>query len=161
MTLRTAPGKVPLLAATLLATSFLASCGGTDPVPTIETTQFAGSLGVNLAASTLQPNGVYYRDLTVGTGATVAAGSHLYVHYTGWLPNGGSFDSNQDPATPFDFVYGQASVIAAWNHGFTGMKVGGTRQLIVPPSAGYGASGQGPIPPNAILVFNVTVVDLK
>ena len=149
--LRTAP----------LALALLASCGGTDPVPTIETTTFAASLGVNLAASTLQANGVYYRDLTAGTGATVAAGAHLFVHYTGWLPDGASFDSNQDPATPFDFVYGQASVITAWNHGFTGMKVGGTRQLVIPPSAAYGSQAKGPIPPNSILVFNVTVVDLK
>lgn len=160
MTLRSTRSPAPLAAA-LLAASLLASCGGTDPVPTIETTTFAASLGVNLAASTLQPNGVYYRDLTAGTGATVASGAHLYVHYTGWLPNGARFDSNEDPATPFDFVYGQANVITAWNHGFTGMKVGGTRQLIIPPSAGYGAEAKGPIPANSILVFNVTVVDLQ
>lgn len=159
MTLRSALRKAPLLA--LVPALVLAACGGEDPVPTIETTTFAASLGVNLAASTLQTNGVYYRDITVGTGATVAAGAHLYVHYTGWLPNGGAFDSNQAPATPFDFYYGQDNVITAWNHGFTGMKVGGTRQLVIPPSAGYGSQAAGAIPPYSILVFNVTVVDLK
>jgi peptidylprolyl isomerase len=150
------PVSARALAALLCLSSL--SCG-TDAVPTIETAQFASSLGVDLAKSTLQPNGVYYRDLVVGTGATITTGTHLFVNYSGWLTNGALFDQNTSANSPFDFIYGQASVIVAWNHGFTGMQIGGTRQLIVPPSAGYGSTASRTIPANSILVFNVTAVN--
>lgn len=135
----------------------LAACGGGSAgVPTIETTTFAPSLGVNLAASTKMANGEYYRDLTVGTGVVVNRGQTLSVHYTGWLPDGTQFDSNVG-GTAFSFVLGAGQVIAGWDQGLVGVRVGSTRQLIIPPALGYGASGYGPIPPNSILVFSVHV----
>jgi len=141
-----------------LALVGLAACGGGDVITTIETTTFAPSLGVNLAASTLTQTGLYYRDITVGTGSAVLSGHLIKVHYNGYFPDGSSFDANVAPATPFAFTLGAHQVIEGWEEGVAGMNVGGTRQLIVPPALGYGTNGQGVIPPNAILVFSVTVV---
>lgn len=125
-------------------------------VPTIETTTFASSLGVDLSASTKTVDGAYYRDLAVGTGSAVTPGQTLSVHYTGWLADGTEFDSNAG-AGEFSFRLGAGQVIGGWDEGLAGVKVGGTRQLIIPPALGYGVSGYGPIPPNAILVFAVQI----
>ena len=119
------------------------------PAVPIESTTFAASLGVNLASSTKTPSGLYYRDIRVGTGATIVAGQNLNVKYSGALANGSVFDAGTFAFT----IPGQ--VIQGWNEGLLGMKVGGSRQLIIPPSLGYGAAGSGPIPPNAVLVFTV------
>jgi peptidylprolyl isomerase len=78
------------------------------------------------------------------------------MKYTGWLANGTQFDSNQ--TSGFRFSLGAGEVIRGWDLGVPGMKTGGTRQLIIPPALGYGASGTGPIPGNAVLIFNVTMV---
>ena len=121
------------------------------PLVPIESTTFATSLGVNLAASTKTASGLYYRDITVGTGKTIVAGDSINVKYSGALANGSVFD----PGTrPYGFTI-PGSVIQGWNEGLLGMKVGGTRQLIIPPSLGYGANGRDQIPPNAVLVFTV------
>ena len=129
-----------------------AACGSsselTAPVP-IESTTFAASLAVNLAASTKTPSGLYYRDIRAGTGATIVAGQKLNVKYVGALSDGSVFDSGTYSFT----IPGQ--VIQGWNEGLLGMKVGGSRQLVIPPSLGYGSQGSGPIPPNAVLVFTV------
>ena len=119
------------------------------PLVPIESTTFATSLNVSLAASTKTASGLYYRDLRVGTGVTIVAGQKLSVKYSGALANGSVFDSGTYGFT----IPGQ--VIQGWNEGLLGMKVGGSRQLIIPPSLGYGATGSGPIPPNAVLVFTV------
>lgn len=119
------------------------------PLVPIESTTFAASLGVNLAGSTKTSSGLYYRDITPGTGATVVAGMTLNVKYSGALANGSVFDSGT-----YSFTI-PGNVIQGWNEGLLGMKVGGSRQLIIPPSLGYGANGSGPIPPNAVLVFTV------
>jgi FKBP-type peptidyl-prolyl cis-trans isomerase FkpA len=143
----------------------LAACAGnadntTVPV-TIESATFATSLGVDLTASTKTPSGVYYRDLTVGTGAPVANGQQLSVRFTGWLANGTQFDSNVS-GVPFDFRLGASEVIEGWDLGIVGMKVGGRRQLIIPSALGYGPTGEPPsIPPNAILVFNVDLLSAQ
>jgi FKBP-type peptidyl-prolyl cis-trans isomerase FkpA len=148
-----APGNFRI--APLFFALALAACAAAV-VPTIETTTFAPALGVNLAASTKTADGAYYRDLAVGAGAAVTAGQTLSVHYTGWLADGTEFDSNAG-AGAFSFRLGAGQVIGGWDEGLAGVKVGSTRQLILPPSLGYGASGYGPIPPNAMLVFNVQV----
>ncbi len=140
------------------------ACSSTDTseprlIP-IEQTSFAASLGVNLAASTKTANGAYYRDITVGTGATVANGKLLTVRYTGWLANGTQFDSNTS-AAGFQFTLGNGRVIAGWEEGLQGVRVGGNRQLIIPASLGYGNAGIGPIPGNAVIVFNVEVVSAQ
>lgn len=139
----------------------LGGCGSDSATaPTIEAATFAPALGVNLAAST-KISDMYYRDIVVGTGAVVQPGQTVSVHYTGWLANGTQFDANGPSDTPYPFVLGTGNVIAGWHVGIAGMRVGGQRQLIIPPSLGYGSRGNPPIPGNAILVFTVTVVSAR
>ncbi len=142
----------------------LLACGtdsATTEVPDIETTTFAGSLGVNLAASTKTANGLYYRDVTLGTGAVVAVGQQIGVTYTLWLPNGTQVESNAN-GTPYPVRIGTGAVIPGWDQGIPGMKVGGVRQLIIPPALAYGVAGSPPaIGSNAILVFQVQVVSAQ
>src|SRR5262245_15754601 len=109
------------------------------------------------------PNGLKYQDLVAGTGAEAVAGKEVTVHYTGWLANGTKFDSSVDRSQPFTFTLGAREVISGWDQGVAGMKVGGKRKLTIPPDLGYGAAGTpgGPIPPNATLVFDVELLDVK
>ncbi len=126
--------------------------------PSIENTRFAAHLGVDLDAMTRLPSGLYFRDRTVGGGALVQSGTRAAVHYKGWLANGTLFDQRQPPDAPFSFTVGQDNVIAGWHLGIPGMRVGGVRQLVLPASLAYGSQGAGSIPPNAILVFEVSAV---
>ena len=134
-----------------------AACGGDSVfVPDITKTQFATSLEVDLAASTKTASGLYYRDLTVGTGALnpTDTAKTVTVGYTGSLRNGVQFDAG----TIGPFRTGTGAVIAGFDEGLKGMRAGGRRQLIIPPSLGYGARATNTIPANSILVF---VVDLR
>ena len=108
-------------------------------------------------------SGLQYEDTVVGEGASASAGQHVHVHYTGWLFEGGQagrkFDSSKDRGDPFDFPLGAGHVIRGWDEGVQGMKVGGTRRLVIPPQLGYGARGAGGvIPPNATLLFEVELL---
>jgi FKBP-type peptidyl-prolyl cis-trans isomerase FkpA len=108
------------------------------------------------------PSGLKYTDLVVGTGAQPKAGQTVMVHYTGWLTNGQKFDSSKDRNQPFSFTLGKQQVIAGWDEGLSTMKVGGKRRLTIPPDLGYGARGAGNvIPPNATLIFEVELLDVK
>jgi FKBP-type peptidyl-prolyl cis-trans isomerase len=109
------------------------------------------------------PSGLVYWDLRVGNGEIAKEGSHVRVHYTGWLANGKKFDSSVDAGTPFDFRIGDGEVIKGWEEGVAGMRVGGKRQLRIPPALGYGAEGTpgGPIPPNANLIFDVQLLGVQ
>lgn len=108
-------------------------------------------------------------DVTPGTGAEARPGMTVRVHYTGWLYDpatadhkGRKFDSSKDSNNPFEFKLGSGEVITGWDEGVTGMKVGGTRVLTIPPAMGYGASGAGGvIPPNATLLFEVELLDVR
>ena len=108
-------------------------------------------------------------DHKIGTGDTAVAGKTVTVHYTGWLfdaaapdNKGKKFDSSRDRAEPFDFPLGAGRVIAGWDQGVAGMKVGGQRTLTIPPEMGYGARGAGAvIPPNATLVFDVELLGVR
>jgi uncharacterized damage-inducible protein DinB len=103
-----------------------------------------------------------YIDLVTGSGAPAAPGKKYIVHYTGWLTNGTKFDSSVDRKQPLDFVQGRKQVITGWDIGFEGMKVGGKRRLFIPPELGYAEKGAGKnIPPNAELIFDVELVDVK
>jgi FKBP-type peptidyl-prolyl cis-trans isomerase FkpA len=142
-----------ILAATIMSFGLLLSgCSNRADTPTAST-----------EATALQ-----ITDTTVGTGAPAAAGNTVTVNYTGWLYNasaanfhGAQFDTSVGKS-PFKFNLGAGQVIAGWDQGVTGMKVGGTRTLIIPSSLGYGSAGAGGvIPPNAVLVFNVDLLAVQ
>ena len=108
------------------------------------------------------PSGLVIEDLVVGSGDAASAGQRVSVHYTGWLADGKKFDSSKDRGEPFMFSLGRGEVIRGWDEGVTGMKVGGTRKLTIPPDLGYGARGAGGvIPPNATLLFEVELLGVR
>ncbi len=108
---------------------------------------------------TTTPTGLKYWDIKVGTGQEAKSGDHVKVHYTGWLTNGKKFDSSVDAHQPFDFKIDAGDVIKGWDQGVTGMKVGGKRQLRIPPDLAYGKEGySGVIPPNATLIFDIQLL---
>ena len=109
------------------------------------------------------PNGLNYWDLKAGTGKEAKKGLKVKVHYTGWLlEEGTKFDSSLDRGEPFEFTLGDGQVIKGWDLGVAGMKVGGKRQLRIPPELGYGYRGQPPvIPRSAYLIFDVELLDVK
>lgn len=105
-------------------------------------------------------SGLQYIEIEEGTGPQAQAGDFVRVHYTGTLEDGTEFDSSLTRGQPFPFTLGQGEVIAGWDEGIALMKEGGKAQLIIPPELGYGASGGGPIPPNATLIFDVELVEV-
>jgi FKBP-type peptidyl-prolyl cis-trans isomerase FkpA len=145
-----------LCALPLLAAACGDASGPGDPDLTEVT--FAPSLGVDISTMTRVGDGVYIKDLIPGDGAVVTANKVVSTRYAGFLANGTEFQNNLTAPEPFPFVLGQRRVIAGWDQGIPGMKVGGTRLLVIPPSLGYGAQGRDIIPPNAVLVFQVKVV---
>jgi len=149
----------------VLAAAALVGCGGdvgspinspTGPsVPANDT--YAASLGVNIAMMTKKSDNLYFQDLTVGTGETAVVGKTVTMNYTGWLANGTRFDGGQ-----YAFPLGAGQVIAGWDQGIQGMKVGGKRRLVIGSELGYGSRGSGStIPPHATLVFDVEFVNQR
>ncbi len=131
-----------------------------------------GAAGIVLSPTLAQAEmktsatGLKYEDTKTGDGAEAKPGQNLSMHYTGWLYNDGKkgkkFDSSLDRGQPFEFGLGQGQVIAGWDEGIAGMKVGGKRTLIIPPALGYGARGAGGvIPGNATLMFDVELLGVK
>jgi FKBP-type peptidyl-prolyl cis-trans isomerase FkpA len=113
-------------------------------------------------AATTTASGLKIEDVSVGSGDTAAKGQAVTVHYTGWLTDGTKFDSSKDRGDPFVFPLGGRRVIAGWDEGVQGMRVGGVRKLTIPPALGYGTRGAGGvIPPNATLVFEVELLEVK
>ncbi|NTW01656.1 MAG: FKBP-type peptidyl-prolyl cis-trans isomerase [Oscillochloris sp.] len=111
---------------------------------------------------TTTPTGLKYYDLEVGSGIEAATGKTAVVHYTGWLTDGTMFDSSLSRGETFSFPIGGGRVIKGWDQGVAGMRIGGKRQLLIPSDLGYGARGAGGvIPPNATLIFEVELIDLK
>jgi FKBP-type peptidyl-prolyl cis-trans isomerase FkpA len=136
----------------LLALLATAGCGGSD-----SPSSPSSSANVSFSAT----------DLRVGTGAEATNGRSLTVNYTGWLYSanatdnkGTQFDSNAGRA-PFSFQLGVRAVIAGWDQGVLGMRVGGLRRLVIPPSLGYGSTANGPIPANSTLVFDVELLSVQ
>lgn len=148
-----------LLALVAVAVVAVSCLEGDLFVPDIEDVYFEPSLGVDLAASTKTASGLYYRDITVGGGTQVlmVVGDSVGVRYRGYLRNGNAFDSNTTAALPLRFRTGYNAVIDGFDEGVRGMRVGGRRQLIIPPGLGYGSQGSAAIPSNSILVFDVTL----
>lgn len=119
-----------------------------------------------MAEETTTASGLKIIDSQVGTGASPTTGQICVMHYTGWLyengEKGAKFDSSVDRGQPFEFPIGTGRVIKGWDEGVATMKVGGKRTLIIPPDLGYGARGAGGvIPPNATLIFDVELLDVK
>jgi FKBP-type peptidyl-prolyl cis-trans isomerase FkpA len=139
---------IPALMVALVA----ASCGGGDDSPPA-----SPSVNVPFAQT----------DIRVGTGAEATAGRRITVHYTGWLYStsapenkGQQFDSSVG-GSPYSLTLGAREVIPGWDQGIVGMRVGGQRRLVIPPSLGYGSRGSGPIPPNATLVFDIELLNVS
>ena len=111
---------------------------------------------------TTTESGLQIEEIKLGEGGTAASGQFVSVHYTGWLTDGKKFDSSKDRDEPFEFPLGQRNVIAGWDEGVQGMRIGGIRKLTIPPQLGYGARGAGGvIPPNATLVFEVELLNIS
>jgi FKBP-type peptidyl-prolyl cis-trans isomerase FkpA len=134
-----------LMALPLLA-GILAGCGSDITFPP----EFDDSLGIDLSTMTKTASGLYYQDLAPGSGNPVKAGEQATVAYSGWLPNGTRFDSGS-----FAFPVGTGWVVPGFDEGVLGMRVGGKRKLVLPPELGYGKQGQGAIPGNSTLIFEV------
>lgn len=108
------------------------------------------------------PSGLTVEDTVLGEGATAAAGRDIVVHYAGWLADGTQFDSSKEKHDPFEFTLGKKEVIPGWEEGLSGMKVGGTRRLVIPPALAYGQEGAGDtIPPNETLTFEVELLSVS
>lgn len=136
-----------------LALLAFAGCGDSEtPFQVIEETEFAASLGIDLATMEQLPSGVYIEEIELGTGETAEATDVVNVDYIGWLADGTEFNNFSD--VEFDL----AGVVSGFRDGIVGMQVGGTRKMVVPPEQAYGSAGNGSvIPPGAILVFQVTL----
>ena len=124
----------------------------------------ASALGGPMSAEKAQilASGLRVTDIEVGSGPEAVAGQTVVVHYRGTLENGKQFDASYDRGKPFTFPLGRGQVIKGWDEGVQGMKVGGKRKLVIPPELGYGTRGAGGvIPPNATLIFEVELLDIK
>ncbi len=149
------------LLALFVAVTTVAACDHSVVAPvTVANTTFASSLGINLANYTVTSDGLYYRDVTVGTGTVADTGLKLSVRYNGYLKNGTGFDSNTTATSALQFTLGHGEVIQGWERGLKGMRVGGRRSLIIPPSLGYGQNGSGAVPGNAVMVFTVNLISI-
>ncbi|GAA6620316.1 FKBP-type peptidyl-prolyl cis-trans isomerase [Scytonema sp. NUACC26] len=134
------------------------------PAPTqvTENNTLIASKAMSETNAVTTSSGLKYVELKEGTGATPKTGQTVVVHYTGTLENGKKFDSSRDRNQPFSFKLGVGQVIKGWDEGLSTMKVGGRRQLTIPPELGYGPRGAGGvIPPNATLIFDVELLDVK
>jgi FKBP-type peptidyl-prolyl cis-trans isomerase len=129
-------------------------------VPSDDRGSFSPALGID-PASMVASDGIRYRDIAVGAGTEARPGHIVSVYYTGWLADGTPFDSTRPPEPPIRFTVGDRQVIAGWERGVTGMRAGGSRQLVIPPSLGYGNRRVGPVPPRSTLVFTVELVDVR
>ncbi len=140
------------------ALALVVGCSDTEPfVPKIYSTNFAASLGVDLANSTRHPAGLYYRDITVGGGVLVPDDTvkSVTVAYVGAFRNAKEFDNGT-----ITFTTDAGNIIDGMKLGVQGMRIGGVRQLIIPPALGYGSNPVTGIPTNAILVFEVTLLNV-
>jgi FKBP-type peptidyl-prolyl cis-trans isomerase FkpA len=151
--------RILILMGTVALAATLSACSNTNSPTTTST----GTNGVS-SITTLQTT-----DVRVGTGADAVVGRAITVHYTGWLysesasdHHGTKFDSSVDRNVPFTFTLGAGNVIKGWDQGIVGMKVGGQRTLVIPPSLGYGSTGvSGAIPANATLIFDVQLLSVS
>ena len=145
---------------TIVGMMAFTACGNDTPTslglgPDLNT---SGPQTVADSEFTTSPSGLKVHDFVIGTGDEATFGRIATVHYTGWLTNGTKFDSSVDRNETFAFTLGVGGVIRGWDQGVNGMRVGGKRQLVIPPDLAYGATGTGSIPPNATLVFEIELL---
>jgi len=153
---RTARFAVAIVVALVVLACRDVSAPNEDPA----TTTYAASLNVNLSQMKRTADGLYYQDLSVGTGKQAVKDSSLKVYYTGYLTSGHVFDTNVNK-TPFTFLLGQGQVIPGWDEGILAgdpMRVNGIRRLVIPPTLGYGGHTSGSIPAGSVLVFDIRLV---
>lgn len=151
------PARIAVMMTSLLGILLITACQKQEEKGVTEN---AGDTGIA---------GLQITDIVNGDGPTARAGQTVVVHYTGWLYDperpdhkGKKFDSSVDRGKPFSFPLGAGRVIRGWDEGFAGMQVGGKRMLVIPPDMGYGARGAGGvIPPNATLLFEVDLLDIR
>ena len=136
-------------------TMALAACGDDGFGPEPRNVVFAASLGIDLDAMTETPSGLFIKDDIEGTGDPVALLDTVSLTYTGWLVNGEEFDSGMFPAT-----LGETALIPGFTEGIVGMRVGGTRTIVIPADLAYGSAGQGSIPGNAVLGFEIMLTSI-
>jgi FKBP-type peptidyl-prolyl cis-trans isomerase len=156
--------KTVILVVTLVVTLFaLTSVLSSQAAPAKKAAQPVASGPTKVTGEpTKTASGLEYWDIKIGTGAVAAVGQHVKVDYTGWLTNGKKFDSSVGTGQPYAFKLGNGEVIKGWDEGIVGMKVGGKRQLRIPPDLAYGAKGFSTlIPPDSTLIFDVRLVDAK
>jgi FKBP-type peptidyl-prolyl cis-trans isomerase FkpA len=166
--------RVSLVLGLALATAIVvAGCSTAPTTPPPAATPDAGASQVATPAEAVpttepapaeQPTTkLIIKDLKVGKGPKAKSGDMITVDYTGWLTDGTKFDSSKDSGTPFQFTLGAGQVITGWDTGVAGMQVGGKRKLTIPPGMGYGAqgAGNGAIPPNATLIFEVELLKIN
>ncbi len=147
----------PLLA---LLLGLAAACAGTaGPPPPLEAV-FAPSLGIEPDSMTRRPSGVWVRDIVVGTGIPITAGDQIEVRYTVYLSDGTRVDGTGGDDPNRVFRYGRGEIIAGWDEGMQGMRVGGRRTLVIPPALAYGSRRRGNIPPHSTLVVTLQLVDV-
>ena len=133
----------------------------TAPAPA-PTTPAPPAMSVAKDGSVTLKSGLKYKDKKIGKGAEVTSNTRVTVHYKGWLDNGKVFDTSKKPGRePFQFTVGNGDVIKGWDEGVAGMKVGGVRELTIPPSLGYGDEEQVGIPPNSTLHFTVELLSIR
>jgi len=150
----------------LLAATLIFACAQKDSAAPEQTKggkvmdeKSAGSQAAGLVTTS---SGLQYEDLVPESGASPQPGKTVTVHYTGWLTDGRKFDSSVDRNEPFTFRIGAGEVVRGWDEGVMSMKIGGKRKLVIPAALGYGAAGAGGvIPPNATLVFEVILLDIR
>ena len=132
------------------------------PLPTQLPTEPPASPPEVTGEAVTTPSGLQYVEIQPGAGAVLTAGQTVVANYTGWLADSGQlFDSSLRNATPFTFVLGQGQVIQGWDEAFAAMQVGTKRRLIIPPELAYGEAGRGDIPPNATLIFDVELIEVR
>jgi FKBP-type peptidyl-prolyl cis-trans isomerase len=151
----------------LLPALALAGCDQVDALPIVVSGDpvalvYAPALDVDLSRMIKSPSGLFYRDIVVGRGPVADSGTQVSAQYTGWLANGHKFDSSRDRGEPFEFQVGAGSVIKGWDEGVEGMRVGGRRQLVLPATLAYGATGAGDVvPPGAVLIFDIELIQVR
>lgn len=141
---------------TVAAALALTACGGDSPLgPEPRDAKYAASLGIDLADMTETPNGLFIRDDVVGTGVVAEAGDFATVTFSLWPADGTSIQSGV-----FPFTLGAQQAVVGFDQAVTGMAVGGRRTVIIPSTLAYGVAGNGPIPSNAVLVYELVLTDL-